>query len=1121
MRNRWKGWLLCALALTTAYFVVPDSPESKLVLYNGLGLLAVLTILGSVRRFPAPQRGPWYWFAGGLACFLAGDICYYVLELTSPGGPPFPSIADAFYLAMYPMVIIGLTKLLRSVSSDRDYSSFIDAAVVGIAMFGALWILFVDSVFKTPQHSLPALVTQLAYPVMDVALAAVAARLVVKLHLKHPPFALILLAVTSLAIADTAYGIYNAQGTFRTGLYVDAFWLAFYVLFAAAALHPANLGRGPLAEPSEGRLTARHFVIMFVATMSVRFVDLGWGNERDRVVTIVTSAVLFMLMLARVWGLTRALENSRDRMRYEAKHDALTGLANRTLITERIASALRRQPDQSIAVLFIDIDDFKTVNDSLGHQAGDRLLKEVGERLTRSVPAGDTVARLGGDEFAILIESAVDQNDVISISRRILDCLSEGMDLGSRMVSTSCSIGIAMGIAQDTEVDTLLRNADAAMYLSKRRGKARFEFFQSEMYEEAVERLDLKADLGVAIEQRQLVLHFQPIFDLRTGHVSSTEALIRWRHPNRGMIPPDRFIPLAEENGLIVPIGAWVLHEACAQAARWQAIDGCEDISVTVNLSVLQLHDPSLLHTLTSALRESGLPARHLVLEITESMLASDADRTTSMLEQIKTTGVKLAIDDFGTGYSSLSYLRSFPVDSIKIDRSFISELPRSATAPALIEAIVNLAQALGAYTVAEGIELPEHAAQLRNLGCDHGQGFYYCRPMPATTLTALLQEHTADEVEPLVAWRRSSQRAQERLFDIDLRSGLPDIRHLAPELESLNDRLDVPLMATWPWLERWAEAFTDWTPHLIGVRRAESGHLVGGAMLATRERAEGTAIVAAGNSSSLYTAMQAVDDEVARALAEAVAAFLDDLPGVWSLDLEQLDELDPTVAHLAEVLDHSQVLPELRVPHVLFLADGGNHDALSKNMRRQIRKARNRIAADGLTLTLGFDRHRAISSELIDEVEAVHVSRDRHARRDSDLDRPAERAFWRNVLEGGDGRWEIEIGTMRLDGELAGYVVALLDGDVYRVYDGRMNSGWAKYSPGRLIEAAALERAARDPRFSMLDWMSGVAAEKLLTSNASTGRARLVATSGSRYVQAAKRRRRRETPAPQLASPS
>ena len=905
----------------------------------------------------------------------------------------------------------------------------------------------------------------------------------------------------SLAVADTAYGIYNAAGTFQTGLFIDAFWLAFYILFAAAALHPDVRSPGTAPETKE-KLTGRQLAIMFFATLGVPLIDLFWGSPEDRVVTIIASALLFLLILVRVFSLMQTIQLGQVKLEHDARHDALTGLTNRVLFAERTASAIQ-DSDASVSVLFIDLDDFKNVNDSLGHAAGDALLVEVADRLQQCVGSDDTVARFGGDEFAVLLERTPQRRDVVAVARRALESLSDPIDLEARSVKASASIGIAMYDDHTCDVESLLRNADVAMYLSKTRGKGRFEFFESQMHEEAIERLDLKADLQRALDEDQFVLNYQPIFDLDTGKVALVEALIRWKHPTRGLIMPDRFIPLAEETGLIVRMGEWVLNEACRQAAAWNKIEGCDDLGITVNLSMRQLQDTQLVNSLTKALKDSGLDASSLVLEITESMLALDPNRSAEILAQLKTIGVKLALDDFGTGYSSLSYLRSFPVDSIKIDRSFINELHRSSTSTALIDAMVNLSNALGAYTVAEGIEYSDQAALLQELGCDRGQGFYFCRPLVAAALTSLLKEQLTEESEPLEAWRRSSELVQKRLFDVQVRQGLNEIKRVSADIESLNEELSVPLMASWPWMLSWAESFQNWSPMMVDLRSAETGELVGYALLAYMERAQGTAIVAMGHGSSLHTSLPARDEASANALANAVASALDDLPGAWSLELEQIHDVDRTLVQLSDVLEHAQVLPELRIPRVVFSTSHNVNDVLSKSMRKQLKRAKAKILNEGKEMTIGFDRGRAISLDLIDEVEAVHLARDRDARRNSDLDRPSEREFWRRVVEATEGDWEIEIASLRLDGELAAYVVALLDGETYRVYDGRMSSEYREYSPGRLIEAAALSRAMTDPRFAVLDWMSGVAAEKLLTANIAEGRARLVATSGSRYLSA------------------
>ncbi len=413
----------------------------------------------------------------------------------------------------------------------------------------------------------------------------------------------------------------------------------------------------------------------------------------------------------------------------------------------------------------------------------------------------------------------------------------------------------------------------------------------------------------------------------------------------------------------------------------------------------------------------------------------------------------------------------------------------------------MNLSQALGAYTVAEGIEHKDQATLLHKLGCDRGQGFYYCRPLTGSALTSLFREHLDEEVEPLEAWRQSSEDVQDRSYDIEVGYGLKEIRPMSKDVDELVRDLKMPVMASWTWLQHWAESFTAWTPMMVQVRTPDTQQLVGCAMLAIDKKASGATAVAMGHSSSLYAGLPARDPAAAMALAKAIVDALDEVSEAWALDLEQLPDHDPTLRCLNERLDNGQLLPELRVPRVVFSTAHNIDEILTKGKRKQLRKARNRIEQDGLDMVIAFDRGRAISSELLDDVEAVHVSRDRHARRNSDLDRPAEREFWRRVVEGGNEDWEIEIATLRLDGELAAYAVAILDGDTYRIYDGRMSTDWQHYSPGRLVEAAALSRAISDQRFTVLDWMSGIAAEKLLTTNFAESRVRLVATSGSRSL--------------------
>jgi diguanylate cyclase (GGDEF)-like protein len=438
-----------------------------------------------------------------------------------------------------------------------------------------------------------------------------------------------------------------------------------------------------------------------------------------------------------------ALENARlyERVRHQAFHDPLTRLANRSLFRDRLDHALARSIRglRSVGVLFVDLDDFKTVNDTHGHTVGDALLVAAGERLVSVVRPGDTVARLGGDEFAVLLEDVEDGREATGPAERILAAFSVPFQIAGNELFIGGSIGIAMGVAGEKTADDLLRNADFAMYQAKSMGKGRYAMFEARMRDAAVERVELAALLRRALDRDELVLHYQPIIDLRSGEVRGLEALVRWQQPERGLLMPGAFIDIAEETGLIVPIGRWILREACRQAKAWQdQYPSDPPLSISVNLSARQFSDPRLVSDVAAAIRDSGIAATSLTLEITESLLVREADGTIAKLRAIRAMGVRLAIDDFGTGYSSLSYLQRFPLDVLKIDRAFVDAVG-DAEGSALVRSIVDIGRSLRLSTVAEGIERPEQPAQLLALQCDMGQGFLMNRPQEAGAIDAFL----------------------------------------------------------------------------------------------------------------------------------------------------------------------------------------------------------------------------------------------------------------------------------------------------------------------------------------------------------------------------------------------
>ena len=445
-----------------------------------------------------------------------------------------------------------------------------------------------------------------------------------------------------------------------------------------------------------------------------------------------------------------------DQLTHQALHDPLTKLANRVLFRNRVEHALARgnRNKNPIAVLFLDLDNFKTINDSMGHAAGDMLLVSIAERLVASLRSSDTPARLGGDEFAILVEDATQIGIVISVAERILDVLREPFVIDGKEVFIGTSIGVAATITGNETPDELLRNADVAMYMAKNQGKGRHIVFENKMHEAVIKRIELEADMRRAIEREEFTLHYQPIIDLRSQSIMGIEALVRWNHPQHGLIPPDDFIPLAEETKLILPLGRWILETACQQAREWQCQYGSESwLSITVNLSTREFLQKKLVEIVAAALDKSGLSPQCLILEITESVMLQDTEATINKLQELKNLGVRLAIDDFGTGYSSLSYLQRFPVDILKIDKSFIDKIALDKEGAAVANAIITMSETLNLRTIAEGIESLGQKAVLQNLGCELGQGFHFAKPLRAKAMSEFLRNSLKeDDTLPIIS---------------------------------------------------------------------------------------------------------------------------------------------------------------------------------------------------------------------------------------------------------------------------------------------------------------------------------------------------------------------------------
>lgn len=486
--------------------------------------------------------------------------------------------------------------------------------------------------------------------------------------------------------------------------------------------------------------------VLGVILIANRLGDTSHFVESDvRLLETFAAQVSVSLENGRLEDSLAQLTELKEELRHQASHDSLTKLANRTLFAERVEYAVETLPEehQFVGVLFLDLDDFKTVNDSLGHAAGDELLIQVATRLKASCRPEDVVARLGGDEFAVLLEDLRDLSDGTDVAERILRGFLAPFAIEGKDLTVRTSIGIAFG-GRNEDTDQLLRNADAAMYSAKVNRKGTYRVYEDEMHAEMIRRLELRADLTDSVNRGELEVVYQPIVDLRTGDISGFEALIRWNHPTRGVVQPSQFIPFAEETGLIGKIGRFVLRAACRQAREWHLTYPDVDWSMAVNLSPRQLSDADFVGEVSRALRETGLPSNKLILEITENVLMHTSART---LDELRDLGVRLAIDDFGTGYSSLSYLDRLPIDIVKIDKSFVERLNPDEESP-LVRAVVQIGQSLGLETIVEGIETAHQLSRLQDLGSTLGQGYFLAMPMSPAEIGALFE---TDGVQPLI----------------------------------------------------------------------------------------------------------------------------------------------------------------------------------------------------------------------------------------------------------------------------------------------------------------------------------------------------------------------------------
>ena len=744
----WRWFTLAGVVAVAVYFVLPGA-VAPAVVYLAIGMGSAVAVATRARPRATPTATAWLLFAGGIALFSVGDAIWYGYEFVLHREVPGASVADVLYLAGYPLLAAGVLLLVRARTSGQGRDGVLDGLIVGLGACVGAWVWLIEGSLTDSSTPVLARVVTAAYPLMDVVILTVLVRLVLTESRSIPSYRLLLAGMALQLGGDLLYAQWPSLSSSTHPQPLDVAWLLSYILLAAAALHP-SMRR--LAEPVRRPRSTLGPLLIVTLGMALAAAPVVLALSHDpsgvsRGVLLVLFAGIAIAVLVRLRSLVAdrdrdLVERDRiqDELSHSALHDALTGLPNRRLFLDRLDQALldRARHGEELAVLFLDLDRFKVLNDSVGHHLGDQMLVEVADRLRQTVRPGDTIARFGGDEFTVLCERVATIESVQAIAKRLAEAASTPMQVEGEKWVLSASIGICLtraGVRRDGA--SLLRDADAAMYRAKALGRDRYELFDDELRESTVARLETERSLRTALDQGALFLEFQPELVLATGELFGVEALVRWHHPEHGRVEPADFIPVAEETGLIVPIGTWVLRTACAQAAWWAALPGAPRLRMAVNVSARQLAQPDVVDVVTRALADSGLPAANLVLEVTESTLIEEGVQIRDTFDALSELGVSIALDDFGTGYSSLGFLRTFPVDIVKIDRSFVNGVADSADDAAIITAIVRMASSLGLRTVAEGVETAAQAEVLREVGCDLAQGYYFGRPAPASAIPA------------------------------------------------------------------------------------------------------------------------------------------------------------------------------------------------------------------------------------------------------------------------------------------------------------------------------------------------------------------------------------------------
>lgn len=790
------GWAAAAVAITLVLIhafltLFLKDPDRRALVSNlmspGVGLLAGVVLSAAAwKSYSYSRRLALGWAMIAAAQFLTvgGDIYWAVLEMLLQEAPT-PSPADILYLLSYPFFLAAVFILpSRKVSVYEREKNSIDMLIVMLAAALGFWnYLLGPLVASSVQEPWMVQLISLAYPVGD--LVQIFAVLLILYHLPSPsfraPFWFLAAAFAVVIFTDGVYSRQSILGTYQSGNLVDIGYTAGYALFVLAGVAQYRLAQSAQGRPWAADASQKSSPPSWIGFMPYLWVVLAYliliqrnygemsmnMQEISFSVEIITLMVLLrqLIALKENQGLSDHLQTALSRLQqqtaelkqanqdlqlevmerkraeeklsHDALHDVLTGLPNRVLFLNRLSDAARRKKryrDTCYSVLFLDIDSFKVINDSLGHTSGDYLLIRIAHILSGCIRDVDTVARLGGDEFVVLLDEIGDRDQVMQVANRMQAELNQPQDLKGTTVFISASIGIVLDVDERQPPEDVLRDSDLAMYQAKFSGKGTSVFFDPRMHDQMLSRLALENDMRRALDCHEFVLYYQPIFSLPDEKLIGFEALVRWQHPERGLLLPAEFIHVAEDTGLIVPLGRWILYEACQQMYTWLSqFPQMLSAKMSVNISGKQLKQPEFAHEVAQVLIDTHLPGQYLDLELTESIFLDNPDTVMILLDELKQLGVETQIDDFGTGYSSLGYLQHFPIRSIKIDRIFIKEITNQN--PEMVRAIMSIVRDLGMKAVAEGIETEAELEELNKLGCSSGQGFMLAKPMDGPML--------------------------------------------------------------------------------------------------------------------------------------------------------------------------------------------------------------------------------------------------------------------------------------------------------------------------------------------------------------------------------------------------